>query len=46
MTTRRAIASFTENATVHIELTGSEPPVLRRIEVPTSITLKVLHNIV
>ena len=46
MTTRRAIDSFTEIATVHIELKGSEPPIWRKVEVPTSITLQVLHDIV
>ena len=46
MTARRAIDSFTEIATVHIELKGSEPPIWRKVEVPTSITLKVLHDIV
>jgi hypothetical protein len=46
MTARRAIDSFTQIATVYIELKGSEPPIWRRVEVPTSITLKVLHDIV
>lgn len=46
MTGRRAIDSFTEIATLRIELTGSDPSIWRVVEVPTSITLKVLHDIV
>jgi len=46
MTSRRAIDSFTEIATLRIELKDSDPPVWRVVEVPTSITLKVLHDIV
>ncbi len=51
MTTRRAIKptaidSFTEIATLRIELKDSDPPIWRVVEVPTSITLKVLHDIV
>ncbi len=51
MTTRRAtkptaIDSFTEIATLRIELKDSDPPIWRVVEVPTSITLKVLHDIV
>lgn len=46
MTVRRAIDSFTEIATLRIELKDSEPPIWRVVEVPTSITLKVLHDIV
>lgn len=46
MTSRRAIDSFTEIATVRIELKDSAPPIWRVVEVPTSITLKVLHDIV
>jgi hypothetical protein len=46
MTTRRAIDSFTEIATLRIELKGSAPPIWRVVEVPTSITLRVLHDIV
>ncbi|MFJ5932737.1 plasmid pRiA4b ORF-3 family protein [Sphingomonas sp. NPDC092440] len=46
MTSRRAIDSFTEIATVRIELKDSDPPIWRVVEVPTSITLKVLHDIV
>ena len=46
MTSRRAIDSFTEIATLRIGLDGSEPPIWRVVEVPTSITLKVLHDIV
>ena len=50
MTARRApkaaIDSFTEIATLRIELKDSDPPIWRLVEVPTSITLKVLHDIV
>ena len=46
MTLRPAIASFTEITTLRIELKDSDPPIWRLVEVPTSITLKVLHDIV
>jgi len=46
MTSSRAIDSFTEVATLRIELKGSDPVIWREVEVPTSITLKVLHDIV
>jgi hypothetical protein len=46
MPNRSAIASFTEIATLRIELVGSDPLIWRVVEVPTSITLKVLHDIV
>lgn len=46
MTARRPIDSFMEIATLRIDLKGSDPPIWRLVEVPTSITLKVLHNIV
>ncbi len=46
MTSSRAIDSFTEIATLRIELKDSDPPIWRVAEVPTSITLKVLHDIV
>jgi hypothetical protein len=39
-------ASFNEIATVHIELRHTDPLVWRQVEVPTSITLKVLHDII
>lgn len=45
-TTRNAVDSFTEIATLRIELKESDPPIWRVVEVPTSITLKVLHDIV
>lgn len=41
-----AIDSFTEIATLRIELKDSDPLIWRVVEVPTSITLKVLHDIV
>ena len=50
MTARRAptaaIDSFTQIATLRIELKDADPPIWRVVEVPTSITLKVLHDIV
>ena len=46
MTSPNAIDSFSEIATVRIELKGSEPPIWRVVEVPTSVTLKVLHDII
>ena len=46
MTVRRAIDSFSEIATLRIELNDSDPLIWRVVEVPTSITLKVLHDIV
>ncbi|HTJ59216.1 MAG TPA: plasmid pRiA4b ORF-3 family protein [Devosiaceae bacterium] len=41
-----AAASVSEIATVRIELKDTDPPIWRQVEVPTSITLKVLHDIV
>lgn len=41
-----AFESFNEICTVRIELLGTEPLIWREVEVPTSITLKVLHDIV
>jgi len=46
MTARRAIDSFTKIATLRIELNDSDPLIWRVAEVPTSITLNVLHDIV
>jgi len=46
MTSVSAIDSFTEIATLRIELKDSDPQIWREVEVPTSITLKVLHDIV
>jgi Plasmid pRiA4b ORF-3-like protein len=46
MKTSRAIDSFTEIATARIELKDTDPLIWREVEVPTSITLKVLHDIV
>ena len=37
---------FNEIATLRIELRDSDPLIWRQLEVPTSITLKVLHDIV
>jgi hypothetical protein len=39
-------ASFHEIATLRIELKDSDPLIWRELEVPTSVTLKVLHDIV
>ena len=38
--------SFNEIATVRIELRHTNPLIWRQVEVPTSITLKVLHDII
>jgi len=38
--------SVNEIATVRIELRDTDPVIWRQIEVPTSVTLKVLHDIV
>lgn len=38
--------TFDEIASVRIELRGTDPPIWRQVEVPTSITLKVLHDVV
>ena len=38
--------TFDEIATVRIELRDTDPPIWRQVEVPTSITLKVLHDVV
>lgn len=46
MTSSRAVDSFTEIATLRIELKDSDPLIWRVVEVPTSVTLKVLHDIV
>ncbi len=46
MTARSAIDSFVQIATLRIELDDTDPPIWRVVEVPTSITLKVLHDIV
>jgi Plasmid pRiA4b ORF-3-like protein len=41
-----ASESLNEIATVRIELRHSDPLIWRQVEVPTSITLKVLHDII
>ena len=43
---QNASDSFNEIATVRIELRHTDPLIWRQVEVPTSITLKVLHDIV
>ncbi len=44
----KAAASDTINeiATVRIELQDTDPPIWREVEVPTSITLKMLHDVI
>ncbi len=44
--TSRAADSFGQIATVRIELVDTEPLIWRQVEAPTSITLKVLHDII
>ena len=46
MKTPKAIDSFAEIATARITLQGTDPPIWREVELPTSITLRVLHDIV
>lgn len=38
--------SFNEIATVRIELRDTDPLIWREVEVPTSVTLKVMHDII
>ena len=44
--TTTASDSVSEIATVRIELRGTDPLIWREVEVPTSITLKVLHDVI
>ena len=44
--TPAASASLAEIATVRIELKHTDPLIWRQVEAPTSITLKVLHDII
>jgi hypothetical protein len=44
--TKSAFDSFHEIATVRIELKNSDPLIWRLVEVPTSCTLRVLHDII
>ena len=41
-----ATDSFNEIVSVRIEVIGSDPLIWRQVEVPTSITLKVLHDVI
>lgn len=41
-----AADSFNQICTVRIQLLYTDPPIWREVQVPTSITLKVLHDIV
>ena len=43
---RSAADSFNEIATVRIELEGSDPVIWREVEMPTSVTLRTLHDII
>ena len=43
---RAAFDSFNEIATVRIELRDTDPVIWRQVEVPTSLTLKVLHRVI
>jgi len=43
---RAASDGADEIATIRIELRGTDPVIWRQVEVPTSITLKGLHDIV
>ena len=43
---KAAVDSFNDIATVRIELCDSDPLIWRQVEVPTSITLRVLHDII
>lgn len=44
--TRTGFESFNEIATLHVELAGTDLPIWREVEVPTSLTLKTLHEVV
>lgn len=46
MTTTRVPAGPDDIATVRIDLVGSDPPIWRQIEAPTSTTLLTLHRII
>ncbi len=43
---KSASDTFNEIATLRIELRYTDPLIWREVEVPTSITLKVLHDII
>lgn len=43
---RSSAERFNEVCTIRFELRDSEPPIWRLVEVPTSITLRVLHDVV
>jgi len=44
--TKSAVANFNEICTVRIELRGTDPLIWREVEVPTSIMLDVLHDVI
>ncbi len=43
---RSASTSFNQICTIRIELRDSDPLIWRQVEVPTSITLEVLHDVI
>ena len=43
---KTASDSFNEIATIRVELRDSDPVIWREVEAPTSVTLKVLHDII
>jgi len=43
---RSASSSFNQICTIRIELRDSDPLIWRQVEVPTSITLEVLHDVI
>jgi hypothetical protein len=45
-TSKSAAESFNEIVTIRIELVDTDPLIWRAVEVPTSITLKALHDII
>lgn len=44
--TASAAVTFDQIATLRIELVDSKPPIWRKLEVPTSLTLLRVHDIV
>lgn len=43
---RAASGGVDDIVTIRIELCGTDPAIWRQLEVPTSITLKALHDII
>jgi hypothetical protein len=46
MSAMTGFESYNEICTVRIELLETEPLIWREVEVPTSVTLKVLHDVI